>query len=294
MVVAVTPLPIGNALRVQLAPPDGAKLWNLLRNTTNVFPGPTDPQSTLVAQSTETVLYDAAGLSNGTTYHYLAFYWDGVDWTPDATSMSGTPGFNYADASTDALTLLRDRLEVGIQNEVAMGNLTPGENAGGVIQVLTAPPIFEDTPFPVVVVHLTVEAPAEHGIGEQIGTDGQDTENQWSETEGWLARTTIAVTGWALNPDVRISLRKALRRLVIGNLQIFNAAALREIDFSQEDQEDFTTYNAPVYFTAGTFACFSPVAVSGQVRPISDVTVDITVQPVLLNERISSAGSSLQ
>ncbi len=163
------------------------------------------------------------------------------------------------------------------------------------IQVLTAPPIFEETSFPVVVVHLTNETPAEHGIGEQVTMDGQGSDGLWNQTEGWLARTTISVIGWCLNPDVRINIRKALRRLVIGNLQVFYAAGLREIDFSQQDTEELTgTYGAPVYWAECTFSCLSPLAVGGQVEPITDITVDVQVQQVTLNERISSAGSSLQ
>lgn len=295
MVVAVTPLPIGNALRIQVAPPNGAKFWILLRNTTNVFPGPTDPLSTLVTQSTETVLYDAVGLSNGTTYYYEAFYWDGFEWLADAESMSGVPAAAYFDSSTDAMTLLQARLEVGMQNEVAMGNVVPGQNANGVIQVLNAPPIFEDTQFPVVVVHLTNEAPAEHGIGEFDGTDSQGADGQWPQTEGWIARTTISVIAWCLNPDVRKAMRKALRRLVIGNLQVLYSAGLREIDFSQQDTEELGgTFGAPVYWAECTFSCLSPLAVGGQVPAIADITVTIDAEPVILNERISSAGSTVQ
>lgn len=289
MVVAVNPLSIGNALRITLAPPPGSKSWVLLRNTTGTFSGPTDPAATIVAaQSNEKVLYDVVGLANGTQYFYQAFYWNGTTYIADAASVSGTPGANYFDASTDALTLLRERLDVGIQNEVAAGRLTPGEEAKGVIKVLTAPPIFEQTRFPVVVVHLTSESPGDHGIGEVIGEDGQDVDGMWNETEGWLANTTISIVGWCLNPDARIAMRKAIRRLVIGNLQVFNAAGLREIELSQQDTEDLTgTYGAPVYWSECTFSCISPVAVSGQVPPVKDITVSIDVLQTQFHERIS-------
>lgn len=291
MVVAVTPLSIGNALRITLAPPDGAKLWNLLRNTTGTFIGPTDPTATLVAQSNEKVLYDTVGLVNGTPYFYRAFYWDGTQFTADAASVSGTPGFNYFDDSTDALTLLRDRMEVGIQNEVAAGRLTPGEKSRGVIKVLTAPPVFEDAQFPVVVVHLTTESPAEHGIGEVIDEDVQAVNGMWNETQGWLAQTTISVVGWCLNPDERIAMRKALRRLVIGNLQVFYAAGLRNVEFSQQDTEELSgQYGCPVYWAECTFSCLSPVVVGGQVPSIADITVNFNVRTPGSNELISFDG----
>lgn len=295
MVVAVTPLSIGNALRITLAPPDGSELWNLLRNTTGVFAGPNDPAATLVAQSNEAVLYDTVGLINGTQYFYQAYFWDGTEFNTDPIQGIGTPAFNYFDDSTDALTLLRDRLEVGVQNEVATGRLTPGPDAKGVIKVLTAPPVFEDTRFPVVVVHLTSESPADHGIGEQIDKDVQAVSGQWNETEGWLAKTVISVVGWCLNPDERIAMRKALRRLVIGNLQVFYAAGLREVELSQEDTEAISgEFSAPVYWASCSFSCLSPVVVGGQVDPVADITVTVNVAENQFAASISSAGSSLQ
>jgi hypothetical protein len=278
MVAIVSPLPVGNALRVQLTPPTFATLWNLLRNTVNAFAGPDDPNCTLVAQSNAAVIYDAA-VTNGVTYYYLAYFWNGTTWTADDASASGVPASSYVDQSTDAFDLLRARLDYGIQNEIAAGRLTPGENANNVIAVLVAPPIFEQVQFPVIVVHLASESPAEYGLGEQVSSDNQDTSGQWTENEGYLARTTLNVTGWALNPDVRIALRKAIRRVLIANNQVFAAAGLRQIEFSQTDEDELSgTYGAPVYFTVGTFACLSPLAVGGHVAPISDVTV--TVNPV--------------
>jgi hypothetical protein len=296
MVVAVTPLSIGNALRITLAPPAGSKLWSLLRNTTGIFAGPTDANSVLVAQTNEEVIYDSIGLANGTQYFYQAFYFDGLGGvTTDDVSASGTPGANYFDDSTDALTLLRERLDVGIQNEIAAGRLTPGENAGGVIKVLTAPPVFEQTQFPVVLVHLTSESPGEHGIGELIEQDIQDAGGQWNETEGWIANTVISVVGWCRNPDDRIAMRKALRRLVIGNLQVFNAAGLREVEFSQNDTEELTgQYGAPVYWAECSFSCESPLIVGGKLPTIAGVTVTADIQIPNSKGSISSAGSSLQ
>jgi hypothetical protein len=296
MVVAVTPLPIGNALRINLSPPKGARLWNLLRNTTNSFAGPMDPNATIIAsQSNEPTIYDAVGLTNGTLYWYQAFYWNPreQEWIPDPSPLSGTPAANYFDDSSDALTLVRERVNNGIQNEVALGNLVSGENANGVIKVLTAPPVFEESQFPLVVVHLTSESPAEHGIGELIDDDARTVNGMWNETEGWLAKTVISVVGWTQNPDVRIAMRKALRRIIVGNLQVFNAAGLREIDFSQEDTEELTgQYGAPIYWAQCTFSCLSPIIVGGQIPSITGVTTSATVVTPGGTDTFSSAGSS--
>jgi hypothetical protein len=287
MVATVSPIPVGNALRVQLAPPRGSTLWQLYRNTTNVFTGPNDPDSVLVAQSNEETLYDVAGLINGITYYYRAYYWDGAEWLSDDQSASGVPASDYADQSTDALTLLRERLDYGIQNEIAQGRVTPGENSQGIIAVLTAPPIFEQVQFPVLVVHLSNETPAEYGIGELIATDFSDASGNYTQNEGYFARTTIAVTGWALNPDVRIELRKAIRRVMIANNVVFASAGLRAVEFSQTDEDELSgTYGAPVYFTAGTFSCLSPLLVGGTVGPIRDVTVNVIAEPVDFSESL--------
>jgi hypothetical protein len=286
--VVVSPIPVGNALRVQVAPPAGAVAWNLLRNTADTFAGPTDPAATLVAFSNEPVIYDAIGLTNGLTYWYQAYYWDGLAWTADPQSASGVPASTYADQSTDALTLLLDRVTAGMANEVATGRLTPGEKANGVISVFSAPPIFEQVQFPVVVLHLSNEAPEQYGLGELVAQDTLDTSGLWDEGEGYLARTTISVTGWTLNPDARIALRRALRRVMIANNQIFATAGLREVTFSQTDEDELSgTYGAPVYFTVGTFTCLSPLLVSGQVAPIADITVTVNPVPPNFSETIS-------
>lgn len=276
MVASVSPIPVGNALCITLAPPKAATLWHLLRNTSNVFAGPADPDSTLVAESVEPVIYDSLGLTNGVTYWYFAYYWDGTAWLPDDASMSGIPQSTYLDQSIDTLTLVRARLDYGIRNEILLGHLTPGEKAGGEIAVLTAPPIFEQVQFPVIVVHLANEAPGTFGVGTDVSTAGVDVSGDWSDDEGYLARTTITVTGWTLNPDARIALRKALRRLMLANSQVFSTAGLRELAFSQTDEDELTgTYGCPVYFTVGTFSCLTPIIVGAQVAPIADVTVTV-------------------
>jgi hypothetical protein len=287
--VAVSPVPVGNALRVQVTPPPGAAIWNVLRNLTGVFAGVDDPASTVVSTSNETTIYDAIGLTNGVTYWYQAYYWSGTAWLADPAPGSGVPASTYVDHSTDALTLLIERVTAGMANEVATGRLTPGENANGVIGVYSAPPVFELIQFPCVVLHLASEAPGEFGLGEMITQDGLDTNGLWDVNEGYFARTTINVTGWTLNSDVRIVLRRAIRRVMIANNQIFATAGLREVAFSQTDEDDLGgTYGAPVYFTVGTFSCLSPLVVSGQVAPISDVTVAIDPEPILFTETLGS------
>jgi hypothetical protein len=271
MISFVVPLPIGNALKVFLAPPADAISWRILRNGTGVFPGETDPASFVAYEGTDNYLIDVQFLQNGIQTYYCAFYWNGATWTA-SNVVSATPVATYVDYSVDSLSLIRDRIAAGLAVEVARGTLKP---SSGAIPVLTAPPQYEDTRWPMVSVHLTSESPAERAIGEQFLADSFDeTANQWTEAEGWLANVQIAVIGWSMNPDERISLRKAIRRIVIGNLPVFDDNGIVQPEFSIQDVDAVSgEYPAPVYQAAGTFTCMAPVLVGDQVDPIVDVTV---------------------
>lgn len=280
MSLSVAALPIGNALTVAVAPPSSASiLWRILRNETGVFTNQNDPSATVLSDSDDTFVVDAAvDLVNGTTYFYTVFYFDGTAWSQDSV-VSGIPASTYRDISVDALTLVRDRIAVGLVNEVALGNIS---NSEGLIKVLLAPPIFEDTKWPVVTVHMQSEKPSERALGEVLQSSRLDESGNYPDNEGWIADTQILIIGWTLNPDERITLRKILRRLVIGNLVVFDRLGLLEIEFSQQDIEDFETYGTPVYQTVGTLSCLAPVAITNEVPTIAGVDVTITeVDPVL-------------
>jgi hypothetical protein len=272
MIAMLEPLSVGNAVRVILSPPVGMLYWNVLRNTTGTFPSATDPNSVLVSQGNESSVVDTTGLVNGTKYYYCAFYWNGSVWTAD-TPASVTPNATYQDGSTDALSVVRDRLAAGLAVEISRGALTP---LSGAIQVLTAPPVFQDTRWPVVTVHLLSETPAERALGEVFPAPAQDITASalWDESEGWLARVQLAVIGWSQNPDERIAIRQALRRLVVANLSVFDSKGMIEIEFTQQDVDAVSgEYPANVYQSAGTFTCMAPVIVGDQVGEFSDVQV---------------------
>ena len=272
MIVMLEPLSVGNAIRVILDPPCGSVYWTILRNTTGVFPSVTDPASQIVYTGKNKAALDFCGLTNGTTYYYCPFYWSGSAWASD-TAMSAEPAVTYQDSSTDAMSVVLDRVRVGIANELAAKNLAANS---GVIQVLSAPPVFQDTRFPVVTVHLLHEAPAERAVGELLIGDGPDLENPslWDTSNGWLARVQLAVIGWTQNPDERIALRKALRRLMVANLPVFDASGMVEIEFTQQDVDAISgEYPANVYQSLGTFTCMAPVIVGDQQATFTDVTV---------------------
>lgn len=285
MISLLSPLPVGNAVRITLdGIPATATRWRLLRNVTGAFPAYNDPASIVVLDSNAgdpLQLVDfAAGLVNGTLTYYQVFYFDGAAWTSDANApASCIPATTYRDESVDPQTIVRDRVALGLAAEIARNAITLPPDSGGTIEVLTAPPLFDSTRWPVVSVHLSSTAPVNRALGEIVANDEFDTSTDlWDDSEGWHAKTQLTIVGWSLNPDERIVLRKAIMRIALANLPVFEAALLMQIELSQQDIEDFTTYQAPVYETVCTFTCVNPLVINAPGAPITDV--EVTVIPI--------------
>ncbi len=268
------PLPVGNALKVFMDPAEGAIQWALMRNTTGVFVGPVDPLSTLVyAGDQATYVVDVKKLVNGIEYSYCLFSTlDGENWTAGPV-FTATPNAIYGDQSVDALTIVRDRMAAGMAVEVSRGVLKPATQQ---IPVLNAPPAFDDTRWPMVSVHVTSDGPVERGIGESIGSDDWDPDSgMWKQGEGWMANTVLAIVGWSKNADERISLRQAMRRLIIANLPVFDALGMLRIDISQSDQDYVSgEYPAPIFSTMCSFSCLAPAFITDEVPVVTEITLD--------------------
>ncbi len=270
MISLAQPLPIGNAVRLLLEPPAGAIVWRLLRRGSDTFTGHDDAGAFLVFEDAIESVVDSRFLENETTYFYKPYYRVGIDWVPGA-AVSATPRASYADLTTDAMTIVRDRLEAGLKVEVERGAIVSDL---GYVQVFTAPPVAETTSFPAVTIHLESEKPAERALGEYIGGDDFDAAGfDWEETDGWLADVHLQIIGWCLNADERSALRKAIRRVIIGNLGVFADAGLDQIVLEQSDVDSLNgEYGVPGMFqTVNTFTCLAPVRVGGKVGAISSV-----------------------
>lgn len=277
MIHAIQPLPIGTALRLFLSPPAGASRWKILRKGADSFSGPDDAAAILVHEGDSKVVLDARFLRNGIAAFYRPYYWIGGAWQPGATT-SGTPAAIYEDASTDVQSIVRQRLEDGLAEEVRRGTL---KNELGYVQVFSAPPqVSDDLRFPLVTVELASEQPAVRGIGEGVIPDAFDPDAfEWADAEGWLSSVSLQVIGWSLNPDERIALRNALRRLVIGNLPVFDDAGMVQIEFSSQDVDLINgEFAAPLYQCLCTFSCMAPAIVRSSVDAIRDVESDL-IQP---------------
>ncbi len=251
-------LSIGNAIRIHLTPASGVKYWRILRNATGRFSGYNDQSASVIYEGTDRVFLDTQALINGQTYHYGMFSSDGSVWVADG-GVVAIPSASFAQTGADVLNIVRDRLEDGLQVIVARGDVF---HANGHIQVLTAPPLYEDTVWPVVTCHVQSDTTADRALGEMIGADFTNpVTGLWESYSGIFSRTQLLIVAWCLNPDARNSLRRAVKGILIGNLPIFDDEGMLQIDISQTDTEDFQSFAAPVYQTMTTLTCLSTATV---------------------------------
>lgn len=275
MIHTVWPLPIGTALRLFLSPPAGAVRWRILRKGADDFTGPDDAAAFKVYEGDDKSVLDTQHLRNEVAAFYRPFYWIDGAWVSGPTA-SGTPVASYEDVSTDVLKIVRQRLEEGLAEEVKRGVLNHDLKY---IPVYTAPPqVKDDLRFPLVTVLLESESPPGRGLGEDMtGDDFQSIGGVWQEAEGWLSDVRLEITGWSLNPEERIDLRKALRRIIVGNLPVFDDAGMVQVTLSAQDS-NLTSgeYVAPLFLSVCSFQCMAPVIVRSEVGSIVDVQSTIT------------------
>lgn len=273
MISMVLPLYAGNALRLLLKPAAGAVRWKVLRRGDAAFAGHDDPGALLVYEGNESAIVDTQSLQNEVMAFYCVYYTvDGATWAASNVA-NGTPKATYRDHTTDVLSHMRDRLEAGLLVECQRGNFM---TELGYIQVYTAPPSMErDLRMPLVTIHLDYEGSDDRAVGESISGDVFDSIGfDWDESEGWLANVRLQIVGWSLNGDERIELRKAIRRVIVANLPVFDSYGWLLPNIQQQDIDALNgEYPAQIYQVMTTFTCVAPVRVSGTVDAIRDISV---------------------
>ncbi len=282
MIALLQPLSVGNAVRVFLTPPSTALWSRLLRRTTPDFTGPDDDGAVMITdQGTQNIVLDTVGLTNGVPYYYALYSWDGAAFT-GAPVASCTPAAIYQPGGPTPQQIVRDRLDLGLQAEVAAKRLSP---AGGLVSVITAPFVLaDDATFPTVTVHMDSTDPGERFLGENLFGEVELSDGTIGASEGWMARWSITVLGVSLSSDERIALREAIRRVVLANLAVFDDAGMVQIALSQRDVEDTQSYGStPLYMTYGTFTCLAPTFVTDALPPV----IDVEVQPIIVAPNIS-------
>ena len=261
MISMIQPMAIGNALRVFLTPPANAEYWRVLRKSTDDIVDQDDGYALVAYEGDHRIFIDTASLLNDIRAYYTPFYLIGGEWVR-GTGSYGTPAATYEDYSTEVLSVLRDRLEAGLTIEVERGNLM---NELGYVQVLTAPPTMNmNIQFPLVTVTLEGESRDLRGIGEDTMGDFLEADgDEWLEHEGWLAGVQVSIVGWSLNPDERIELRKAIRRVIVGNLTVLadKGMSLPNLSLKDDDAVNGEFGDTPMYLVTGIFSCTAPVRV---------------------------------
>ena len=244
MITFARSMPIGNAAQVKVRPPAGAEEWVVIRSSSPVsLSSIATPNTVVVDRGRFQISYDI-GLDNGSTYHYTFASRIGSTWTfrsPVPVLVESTSILEVQ----DPLLAIRARVDYGMASLVARGLVDVQSSTR--IPVLTAPPQYEEVSWPVVTIHCRSDAAADRALGEIITHDPDD-----ADTEGWLTKYQVEIIAWSLNPDERISLRSAIKHIILGNLPIFDALGLLRIDLQMSDMEDFQTYSAPIYQAVGT------------------------------------------
>ena len=277
MIAMIQPIHVGNALRLFVEPPAGFDHWKVLRKAVDDFSGHDDATAVMVFEGNDRVILDDQFLTNDEPVFYRPFYSsnEGATWQPGTQSRMGTPRAILADWSTDAFVVLRDRLEAGFAVEVKKGFITANEL--GYVQVFSAPPSTrENLRFPLITLSLDSEVRGENAIGDYIGGEGfSDANWDWSEPEGWLARVSILISVWSINPDERIALRQALRRVLAGNMAVFSGHGIEQVDLQLSDADYLSgEFDVPMYGVNCNFSCLAPVVVAGRVPAVREVEVD--------------------
>lgn len=273
----VQPIAAGNALRLILAPPPGARDWRVLRRAAGSFTGPDDSGAVVVADRLRLPdVLDAHGLTNGTAYSY-AVYWRGENgaWLAGAPSTAtAVPVASFVGDTPDPQLLVRERIRLGLAVEVARSTLRP---ASGKIPVTLAPfALAENVTLPCVTVHVDSIGPAERFVGDMVAVPERRADGSWDDYgEGWLASVVLNVAATSLNLDERAALRIALARIVLANMPVWDDAGFRQVEFHQRDAESVAE-NAPLYLSIGKFRCLAPVSVISGIPAIAEAVPHVS------------------
>lgn len=272
MIALAEPLSAGGAVRVVLAPPAAAGQWRILRSTTGVPSGPSDPDAVVAADwGRYEALIDHEAVVDGIAYTYRVFYRDaaGAALASDSDTRTVTPSYAETDVSVSALRILRDRLAYGLRQAVASGRLQP---ATGRIPLVTAPAVNPDqVTLPIVSVHLASDRPADRGVSDLVDMDMQGI----GTDVGWMSEITINVVGVSANPDERITLGEVLKHIIISSLPIFSVEGMLRCAFSLSHTEwsPDNTKAQPLYVAAGSFTCVAPSGTATTRASIIDTVI---------------------
>lgn len=202
--------------------------------------------------------------------HFYAPYYliDGAWELGEAKSI--VPSVQVQPISNDSVDLLRERIEAGLNALVDVGLLQHPE---GRFDVMLGPPQFETVVFPAVALQTEVNNQDEQFIGSFLGSSmiGERTSRDF---RGGFARYTVNVATWSLNPDERRVLRHALRDIIQANRDLLEMLGIQELEYSLRDDEDFQSYNAPIYRVIATLNYMAPDYIEDDAGVVSQVGIN--------------------
>jgi hypothetical protein len=207
---------------------------------------------------------------NGNTYHYQAYTLNGTSWQVSGEAVSIAVKSDYLPAGPDVRSLLRERLEVGIQDYRDRKLISIN---GPPVPVRLAPPVYGQDPMPLVSIHATNESPRERGIGDNLDPSAEDT--------GWLTTHQFDVVVWCQNPDERHFLGRAVRAILFANLTLLDNEGVQLAEFSSQDMDMLPPqFPAPIYTSQISFSCMSAQSVyRDPTQAVRVVTVQIAITP---------------
>jgi hypothetical protein len=251
--------------------PCGARQMRVLRRWDANFPdAPVEDAETFAVfgGAPQTGVLDWHGLVPDIPHWYAVYYLVDDAWQR-AEPQSIVPTRQVHPPSLDSLDAIRERVEIGLNALLDAGHL---RHPRGRFTVLTAPPLFDDVAFPAVAVHLEQATPDQHFIGGFIGEERLEN-GCWQETAGWRSRYAVSIEAWSLNPDERRLLRRAIRDTVIAARDVLEMIGLQELEATVSDDEDFQSYNAPLYRTQTRLSYLAPDVVWSVDPAIDNVIV---------------------
>ena len=282
MIATAIPLPAGAAVKLILAPPEGATFWRVLRRTDpTAFTGPDDAGAVLITDlSTANFLVDIDGLVDGTEIYYRDYAWVDNAWVA-GTPVGCTPAPSYGMGAPDPQQIVLARVQEALDYEIAQGWL---EVSAGSVKVVTAPfgLATENISLPAVSVHYDNGNSDARVLGDELPLPLANLPGgAWDGYQGYYKRVRLGVTGASLNGDERIALRMSIERAIVANLGVFASQGMILCDFSQTDEEDQQAPNAAIYYTRGMFECTVPVWTSDTGAIVTDVnlTADVGTIP---------------
>lgn len=150
----------------------------------------------------------------------------------------------------DIVGLLIPFLKNGLARALVTGALQiPKKTADRVTElpVLEGPPRLEGLTFPCVSIHLDDDSPSDYVVGD-ITDHVLDTATLGANGLGYFSVQTLTIAGWAQGPEVRRSLYRGLKGILMASRRLLAATGVEKAEFSGSYKEDFESHDFPMFF----------------------------------------------